>query len=69
MDPEIGHATRMLGLELKVRPIVVPIPLLDHEMSCFDHSEFERDLGLRRKFAIAVSDRKVIERQDWPPIR
>ena len=26
MHPEIGHATRMLGLELKVRPIVTPIP-------------------------------------------
>jgi hypothetical protein len=42
----------VLGFELKVRPIVTPIPLLDYKLSCSGNRMLERSLSLFGKFTV-----------------
>ena len=44
----------MLGLKLKVRPVVMPIPLLDYKLSYFDNGVFERSFGLFGNLAVSI---------------
>jgi hypothetical protein len=61
MHPKIRHAPGMLGFELKVRPVIAPILLLDYKLTCFDNGVFERSLSLIGNFAVLIPNWKFVE--------
>ena len=56
----------MLGLNLKVRAVIVAITLLHDEPARFDNYLLECGFSGSRQFAVAISRWKVVERHgNW----